>query len=124
MIVTMLTAIPLGIFSAIRHNRWSDYLIRFLSFIGNSAPNFFAALILMYVFSVKLGWLPVITSENIAASLVLPTLTLAIAMAAKYIRQIRAAVLEELKRICDGSQGQRCQRKCDYLEKCSGGRPC
>ena len=98
MIVTMLTAIPLGIFSAIRHNRWSDYLIRFLSFIGNSAPNFFAALILMYVFSVKLGWLPVITSENIAASLVLPTLTLAIAMAAKYIRQIRAAVLEELNK--------------------------
>ena len=43
MIVTMLTAIPLGIFSAIRHNRWSDYLIRFLSFIGNSAPNFFGA---------------------------------------------------------------------------------
>lgn len=98
MIVTMLTAIPLGIFSVIRHNRWSDYLIRFLSFIGNSAPNFFAALILMYVFSVKLGWLPVITSENIAASLVLPTLTLAIAMAAKYIRQIRAAVLEELNK--------------------------
>ena len=98
MIVTMLTAIPLGIFSAILHNRWSDYLIRFLSFIGNSAPNFFAALILMYVFSVKLGWLPVITSENIAASLVLPTLTLAIAMAAKYIRQIRAAVLEELNK--------------------------
>lgn len=52
----------------------------------------------MYVFSVKLGWLPVITSENIAASLVLPTLTLAIAMAAKYIRQIRAAVLEELNK--------------------------
>lgn len=98
MIVTMLTAIPLGIFPAIRHNRWSDYLIRFLSFIGNSAPNFFAALILMYVFSVKFGWLPVITSENIAASLVLPTLTLAIAMAAKYIRQIRAAVLEELNK--------------------------
>ena len=98
MIVTMLTAIPLGIFSAIRHNRWSDNLIRFLSFIGNSAPNFFAALILMYVFSVKFGWLPVITSENIAASLVLPTLTLAIAMAAKYIRQIRAAVLEELNK--------------------------
>ena len=39
-----------------------------------------------------------ITSENIAASLVLPTLTLAIAMAAKYIRQIRAAVLEELNK--------------------------
>lgn len=52
----------------------------------------------MYVFSVKFGWLPVITSENIAASLVLPTLTLAIAMAAKYIRQIRAAVLEELNK--------------------------
>lgn len=98
MAVTMLIAIPLGIFSAIRHNRWADSLIRFLSFIGNSAPNFFAALILMYIFSVRLGWLPVITSENIVASLVLPTLTLAIAMAAKYIRQIRAAVLEELNK--------------------------
>ena len=97
-LLTMLLAIPLGIISAVKHNKWSDYLIRFLSFIGNSMPNFFAALVLMYFFSIKLGWLPVITTDNVALSLVLPTLTLAISMASKYTRQVRATVLEELNK--------------------------
>ena len=97
-LLTMLIAIPLGIISAVKHNKWSDYLIRFLSFIGNSMPNFFAALVLMYFFSIKLGWLPVITTDNVALSLVLPTLTLAISMASKYTRQVRATVLEELNK--------------------------
>ena len=97
-LLTMIISIPLGILSAVKHNQWSDYLIRFFSFIGNSMPNFFAALVLMYFFSIKLGWLPVITTDNIALSLVLPTLTLAIAMASKYTRQVRAAVLEELNK--------------------------
>ena len=97
-LLTMIISIPLGILSAVKHNRWSDYVIRFVSFIGNSMPNFFAALVLMYFFSFKLGWLPVITTDNIALSLVLPTLTLAIAMASKYTRQVRAAVLEELNK--------------------------
>ena len=96
--LTMLVAIPLGIISAVKHNKWGDYLIRFLSFIGNSMPNFFAALVLMYFFSIKLGWLPVITTDNVALSLVLPTLTLAISMASKYTRQVRATVLEELNK--------------------------
>lgn len=52
----------------------------------------------MYFLSVKLGWLPVITSENLALSLILPTLTLAVSMAAKYTRQVRATVLEELNK--------------------------
>ena len=97
-LLTMIISIPLGILSAVKHNRWSDYVIRFVSFIGNSMPNFFAALVLMYFFSIKLGWLPVITTDNIALSLVLPTLTLAITMASKYTRQVRAAVLEELNK--------------------------
>ncbi len=96
--LTMIIAIPLGIISAVRHNRWADYLIRFLSFIGNSMPNFFAAMVLMYFFSVKLGWLPVVTSENRVLSLILPTLTLAVSMASKYTRQVRASVLEELNK--------------------------
>lgn len=96
--LTILISVPLGIVSAVRHNRWADYVIRFLSFIGNSMPNFFVALVLMYFLSVKLGWLPVITSENLALSLVLPTLTLAVSMAAKYTRQVRATVLEELNK--------------------------
>lgn len=97
-LLTMIISVPLGIISAVRHNRWLDYLIRFLSFIGNSMPNFFAALVLLYILSVRLGWLPVVTSENLGRSLILPTLTLSISMASKYTRQVRAAVLEELDR--------------------------
>ena len=97
-LLTMIISIPLGILSAVKHNKWSDYLIRFFSFIGNSMPNFFAALVLMYFFSIQLGWLPVITTDNTALILVLPTLTLAISMASKYTRQVRAAVLEELNK--------------------------
>ena len=98
LITTMLIALPLGVLSAVRQNRWIDYLIRFFSFIGNSMPNFFAALVLMYFFSIRLGWLPVITTGNTAVSLILPTLTLAVSMASKYTRQIRATVLEELNK--------------------------
>lgn len=97
-LLTMLISIPLGILSAVKHNRWIDYLIRFFSFIGNSMPNFFAALVLMYFLSIRLGWFPVITTDNTALSLVLPTLTLAISMASKYTRQVRATILEELNK--------------------------
>ena len=95
-VLTVLIAVPLGILSAVRQNKWMDYLIRFLSFIGNSMPNFFAALVLIYFLSIKMNLLPVISNSNAAQSLVLPTLTLAISMASKYTRQVRATVLEEL----------------------------
>lgn len=98
LLVTMLLSIPLGIWSAVKHNKIVDYVIRFFSFAGNSMPNFFAALVLMYFFSIKLGWLPVIATENKLQSLILPTLTLTVAMASKYTRQIRATVLEELNK--------------------------
>lgn len=97
-IMTVMIAIPLGILSAIRHNKWVDYLIRFFSFIGNSMPNFFAALVLMYFLSIRMKLLPVITTDNTALSLILSTLTLAISMASKYTRQVRATVLEELNK--------------------------
>ena len=51
-ILTVLLAVPLGILSAVKHNKWIDYVIRFLSFVGNSMPIFFAAMVLMYFFSV------------------------------------------------------------------------
>lgn len=97
-VLTMLLAVPLGIISAVKQNKWVDYFIRFFSFIGNSMPNFFVAMVLMYFFSIRLGWLPVITNDNLIQSIILPTLTLAISMAAKYTRQIRATVLEELNK--------------------------
>ena len=95
-LLTAAVSIPLGILSAVRHNRAADYVIRFLSFIGNSLPNFFVSLLLLLVFAVKLEWLPVISTDGGLTGLLLPTLTLTIAMAAKYTRQVRSTVLEEL----------------------------
>ena len=94
-VLTVLLAIPLGIWAAVRQNKFSDYLIRFLSFVGNSLPGFFLSLLLIYLFSVKLDWLPVMGNQGIK-SVILPTVTLAVSMAAKYTRQIRATVLDEL----------------------------
>jgi len=90
-LLTIFFAIPLGILAAINQNRSLDYLIRTLSFIGNSMPNFFAGLLLIYFLALKLNLLPII-----GQSVIMPALTLTISMAAKYTRQIRAVVLEEL----------------------------
>ena len=95
---TVLLSVPLGILAAVRHDRFTDYFLRFCSFIGNALPNFFVALLLMQVFSIRWRLLPVLSEGTSLRSAVLPTLTLAIAMSAKYMRQVRAAVLEELNR--------------------------
>lgn len=105
--LTLLVALPLGIFAAVRQNTVMDAIIRFLSFIGNSLPNFFVALLLIYIFALKLGWLPVMSSGSGPSSIVLPSVTLAIAMGAKYTRQIRAVVLEELRKpYVDGARAR------------------
>lgn len=97
-LLTAAVSLPLGVLAAVRQDRFPDYLVRFFSFLGNSMPNFFTALLLMYFFSIRLGWLPVISTGVSLRSAVLPSLTLAIAMSAKYARQVRAAVLDELSR--------------------------
>ena len=97
-VFTIIVSIPLGIISAVYQNKLIDYIIRFFSFIGNSLPNFLVALLLMYLFAIRLGWLPIISREVSATSIILPTLTLGIAMSAKYLRQVRATVLEELNK--------------------------
>lgn len=90
-LLTIFIATPLGILAAVNQNRPLDYLIRALSFVGNSMPNFFAGLLLIYFLALKLNLLPII-----GQSVIMPALTLTIAMGAKYTRQIRAVVLEEL----------------------------
>lgn len=97
-LLTIIISIPLGIFAAVRHDRFTDYFLRFFSFIGNSMPNFFIALLLMQLLAIKLGILPVISSGTSIQSAIMPTLTLAIAMSSKYMRQVRATVLEELNK--------------------------
>ena len=97
-LLTILISIPLGILAAVRQNRFTDYLIRVCSFIGNSLPNFFVALVLMYLLSIRLPMFPVISDGLSLRSAALPTLTLAIAMSAKCLRQVRATVLDELSK--------------------------
>ncbi|KAB1437460.1 ABC transporter permease [Candidatus Galacturonibacter soehngenii] len=94
-VFTVCISIPLGIIAATKQNTWADYLIRFLSFIGNALPGFFVSLLLILFFCVKLNWFLAVGGEGIK-SIILPTLTLAFAMSAKYTRQIRTVVLEEL----------------------------
>ena len=97
-LLTVVISIPLGIWAAVRQNKATDYVIRTASFIGNSLPNFFVSLLLMYLFAIRLGWFPVISKGVSLQSVALPALTLAIAMSAKYLRQVRATVLDELSK--------------------------
>ena len=93
--LTVIISIPLGIFSAMKQDRIPDLLLRFCSFIGNALPNFFVAMLFMQLFSIKLKLLPVISDGVNLKSALLPALTLAVSMSAKYMRQVRAPVLEE-----------------------------
>ena len=97
-VMTIIISVPLGVLAAVKQNRVTDYVIRFFSFIGNSLPNFFVSLILMYVLAIRLRWFPVIAKDVSLKSVAMPAITLAIAMSAKYLRQVRATVLYELSK--------------------------
>lgn len=97
-LLAIVISIPLGVLAAVRHDRFTDYFLRFFSFVGNSLPNFFVALLLMQVLAIHWKLLPVISDGTTLKSALMPTLTLAIAMSAKYMRQVRATVLEELNK--------------------------
>lgn len=103
--LTVVISIPLGIAAAVRRDRWLDLALRFGSFVGNAMPNFFVAMVLMQLLSIKLAILPIISDGVNFQSALMPALSLAISMSAKYMRQVRAAVLEELNK--DYVQGLR-----------------
>lgn len=95
-ILIIIISIPLGIFSATHRNRIPDFLVRIFSFIGVSMPSFWVGLILLYIFGLKLGLFPIATASVTLSGLVLPALTLAIYQSAKYTRQVRTVILDEL----------------------------
>jgi ABC-type dipeptide/oligopeptide/nickel transport system permease component len=93
--IALSLAIPAGVRSARRRNRWDDRLLSFVSLLGLSFPNFALGPILILFFAIHLGLLPVSGSEG-WLHLVLPAITLGGALAAILTRMVRTSMLEEL----------------------------
>ncbi|MDB4866396.1 MAG: hypothetical protein JWR03_729 [Cohnella sp.] len=103
-LISFLIAIPIGIYSAVRQYSPLDNTFTFLSFLGISIPSFFFGLMVMLVFSLKLGWFPVsnMTSDetnlpnsvDILYHLILPASVLAFGLVAQYARYMRSSMLE------------------------------
>lgn len=97
--------ILVGIYSAVKQYTRTDYIATFLSFIGISIPNFWLGVMLIMVFSVKLGLfktyydttLPLFSLANLHA-LILPIITLGTGMLAGYVRYTRSAMLDNLRK--------------------------
>ena len=92
----MVVSIPAGIYSAVKRGSVVDNIVRVFTFMGVSMPGFWEGLMLLWIFGLKLDLLPIVGGEISLETLIMPSLTLAIAMASKYTRQVRTAILEEL----------------------------
>lgn len=103
LIVAYIVAIPLGIYAANHKNTWIDHMLTTFSFAGVSMPNFFLGMLLIYFFSVELGWLPIGGRENLSGDMtfwqglsyyILPTLVLGASYCANMTRYVRSTVIE------------------------------
>ena len=92
----MVVSIPAGIYSAVKRGSVVDNIVRVFTFMGVSMPGFWVGLMLLWIFGLKSDLLPIVGGEISLETLIMPSLTLAIAMASKYTRQVRTAILEEL----------------------------
>ena len=120
LVLMLAIAIPLGILSATHRGGVIDYIVRGYTFFGVSMPNFWVGLLLLYVFGVQLKWLPVVSTGQGFAKMILPTITLAFVMSAKYTRQVRTAFLEELNQdYVTGGPVPRHTRGKNPLETCA-----
>ena len=95
LVVAILLSIPAGVRSAQRRNRWDDRAISVISLFGLSFPNFALGPVLILVFAIKIGWLPV-SGSGTFAHLVLPSITMGSALAAILTRMVRTSMLEEM----------------------------
>jgi peptide/nickel transport system permease protein len=99
MLVALIVAFPLGIISAIYRNSWIDNLARFFALIGVSMPSFWFGPLLIIAFAINHHWFPVSGRDQGLRSLVLPSLTMGLAMAAILTRMIRVSLAEELTQL-------------------------
>ena len=90
LLLTLCISIPVGILTAAMQNSKFDYVVRVMAFVGNALPNFIIALCLMFIFSYRLGWIPVLATTK-PIGLVLPAFTLALVMSSRYLDRSSAA---------------------------------
>ncbi len=95
LLVALVLAFPLGIIAALKRDTAWDHSAMTISLLGVSIPNFWMGPLLMLLFAIGLGWLPV-SGRDEATSIILPALTLGTAMAAILSRMIRSTLLEVL----------------------------
>ena len=92
---SLIISYPLALFSAFKKDKISDHLIRIISFVGNSLPNFLISVLLMYLFCIKINLFPVIADGSFKG-LMLPVLSLSIPMISRFTRQMRSEMITQL----------------------------
>ncbi len=95
LLLAILFALPLGIAAAVHQHSFIDHASRIFALLGASIPGFWLALILIYVFAVKLGWFPAL-GRGSGRHLILPAVTLSMGIAPTYSRLLRASLCEVL----------------------------
>ncbi|MCX6029967.1 MAG: ABC transporter permease [Chloroflexi bacterium] len=105
LLLSVITGIGLGVFTAVRQYSWADYLLTFLSFGAVSVPGFFLGLAFIYIFALKLHWLPTSGMETLGQPasmwdslryMIMPVTVLGIGSAAPLLRYARSSMLEVL----------------------------
>ena len=97
MVVALAISIPLGIIAAVNQNSIKDTIAMVLALLGLSMPNFWLGLLLIMLFSLKLGWLPSGGYENGMLSLILPAFTIGAGLAAFMTRSTRSSMLDVIR---------------------------
>ncbi|HET9060200.1 MAG TPA: ABC transporter permease [Acidimicrobiales bacterium] len=103
-VVSVLVAIPLGVYQAVRRNRWDDYVVTGGAFFFYSFPTFFLGAVLIQIFSISLHWLPSHAPQGNTVgalfsqwtALILPVATLSLVSIASYSRYMRSAMIDSL----------------------------
>ncbi|BBO91816.1 nickel ABC transporter permease subunit NikB [Desulfosarcina ovata] len=93
--ITLILSFPLGIGSVIYKDRWPDHLTRALAYVGVSTPSFWLGFLLVFVFSVKMGWLPPLGKGGLA-HVIMPAFTLSLMSMCINTRLIRGSMLEQM----------------------------
>jgi peptide/nickel transport system permease protein len=107
-ILALLIALPVGIYSAAKPYSWFDRIASTLAFVGFSLPTFFTGLLLIFLFSITLDWLPFVYRSDISATgwqwwwehlrqSIMPVLVLGLFQGASWTRYVRSAMLDVIR---------------------------